>query len=92
MSHPNNRQLTNCKLLHLQPQLRLSVIKYAEYIIHHKIDGMVDNFDAIRSRLYIAAQQFKHGCAKQIEEYETDFDLVPRSVRKDRKLKGVVVS
>lgn len=53
---------------------------------------MVGNFDAIRSRLYIAAQLFKHGCAKQIEEYETDFDLVPRSVRKDRKLKGVVVS
>lgn len=63
------------------------MIKYAGYIIHNKINRMANNFDPIKLRTYIAAQLFKHGCGKQIEDYETDFNLLPHSVRMDMKMK-----
>ncbi|CAA2999129.1 Hypothetical predicted protein [Olea europaea subsp. europaea] len=68
----------------------ISVIKFAECITHRKIDEMAENFDAINSRSHLAANYSSKGCEKQIEGYEMDFDLVPRSVRRDRKMKGLI--
>ncbi|CAI9778379.1 unnamed protein product [Fraxinus pennsylvanica] len=70
----------------------LYVIKYTECIIYGKIDETAKNFDPILSRLHLAAQIFKHGCEKHIEEYKTNFDMVPRSVRRDEKMKGVLIA
>ncbi|CAA2961713.1 Hypothetical predicted protein [Olea europaea subsp. europaea] len=70
----------------------LFVIKYAECIIYGNIDVIAKNFDQILSRLCLDAQLFKHGYEKQIEEYKTDFDMVPQSVKRDKKMKGVIIA
>lgn len=52
---------------------------------------MAVTFDPIVARSNLASQLLKHGCEKIIEAYDTDIDIMPRSVRRDRKLKGVVI-
>lgn len=51
---------------------------------------MADNLNSNTSRTYLTAQLYKHGCEKLIKGYETDYDLVARSVWRERKMKGVV--
>lgn len=69
----------------------LFVIKFAEYVINGKIDTMGHRFDPRKSKFSLACQLYKHGCEKIIEAYETDFDLAPRTVKRDRKIKGLVI-
>ncbi|CAA2961686.1 Hypothetical predicted protein, partial [Olea europaea subsp. europaea] len=66
----------------------LYMIKFAEYMINPKIDLIAETFDLITSRANLACQLFKLGCEKLIEEYITDFHLMPRSIRWDRELNG----
>lgn len=42
------------------------------------------------SMSHFVAQLFKHGCEKQIKGYETKFDVVSKSVRRDKKMNGLV--
>lgn len=63
---------------------------FAECIIHKNMDVMVENFNVDISMSHLVAQLFKHGCEMQIEKYEMDFDVIPCSVRRDKKMKGLV--
>lgn len=62
--------------------------KYAEFIINGEHDALGEKFDPKASRLSLAWQLFKHGRKKLIEAYDTDFDVVPLRVRRDKKMKG----
>lgn len=57
-------------------------------MINPKIDLIAETFDLITSRANLACQLFKVGQEKLIEEYITDFHLMPRSIRWDRELNG----
>ncbi|CAI9765830.1 unnamed protein product [Fraxinus pennsylvanica] len=69
----------------------LYVIRFAEYIINGVTDKASWMLDPIKYRTSLASQLLKHGCEKVIEAYDTDFDLVPRSVRRKRKMKGLMI-
>lgn len=63
---------------------------FAECLIHKNMDVMVENFNVDISMSHLVAQLFKHGCEKQINGYETNFDVDSQSVRRGQKMKGLV--
>lgn len=64
---------------------------YVKFIINGELDAMGEKLDPKASRLSLAYQLFKHSCEKLIEAYDTNFNLVPSRVRRDKKMKVITI-
>lgn len=73
----------------MQAQLDVLIMKYTELIINQKIPEMEKLFDPNNARTNRSCKLFKYENQKRCEGYETDWDLVPKSFRKERKRKIV---
>ncbi|KAL2483199.1 sentrin-specific protease 6-like [Forsythia ovata] len=56
------------------------VIKYAEYFINEMLKEMPKTFNIAHVRKYLTTQLYEYAKTKQVENYDTDNDWVPKDV------------